>query len=87
MVEAIQNALGDERFRSRKFIFAAFTLGFATIVVIAIVAAYVALFIAGSGAALPELMPVLWWWAAVASGVMSLYGTTEALNTVARREK
>ncbi len=87
MVDKLFEAMGDERYRSRKFLFAAFTLGFASLVVCAIVVAHVVLFIAGNVAALPALMGVLWWWASVAAGVLSLYGTTEALSKIAGRDK
>lgn len=85
MVKAVINALGDERYRSRKFLFASFTLGFASLVVLGFVVAHLAS--AVIALTVPPLMPVLWWWATVSAGVLSLYGTTEALNTIARREK
>ena len=81
MVEKILNA---DRYRSRKFLGAVFVEAFASMVVVVLGAVKVIAFTFGLVSTVP-LMPVLWWWAAVSSGVLSLYGTTEALNSIAKR--
>jgi lipid-A-disaccharide synthase-like uncharacterized protein len=70
----VEELLQDVRFRSRRWILAAFVEGFSSLVVIAVVAAHIATFILGLDATAPPLMPVLWWWASVSGGVLSLYG-------------
>jgi hypothetical protein len=74
MVETI---LQDERYRSRRFLFAAFVEGFASLITLAVVAAHVIVFVAGLTATPPPLMPVLWWWASVSGGVLSIYGMNQ----------
>lgn len=69
----------DRRFRSRKWLLAAFAEGFAS--VIALLLVIVNLICTG------DPMPALWWWASVTGGVLSLYGTTKALDTMARGGK
>lgn len=70
----MEQLLQDDRFRSRRFLFAAFVEAFASLIVLAVVAAHLAVFVAGLAATPPPLMPVLWWWASVSGGVLSLYG-------------
>jgi len=75
----------DARYRSRKFLLAAFVELFASVIVVAIgVANGFALVVAGMTA--PPIMPALWWWSSVSAGVLSLYGATDVLNNMAQRE-
>ncbi len=75
----------DGRFRSRKWLLACFVLGFATLVVSILGITKLIICFAGGGTSTVMLMPVLWWWSATASGVLSLYGTTKALDAMANR--
>jgi hypothetical protein len=74
LVKNDANFLGDDRYRSRKFLLATFVEAFASLVVVAVCAAHLAVFVFGFTATAPPLMPVLWWWLSTSSGVLSLYG-------------
>ena len=79
----VEQLLSDEKFRSRRFLFAAFVEGFASVVTIAIVAAHVIVFVTGLAATVPPLMPVLWWWSSVSAGVLSIYGLNKIADVLA----
>ena len=79
----VDEILKDERYKSRKFLLAVFVEVMASAVVAVLGITKVIILFAG-GASTVMLMPVLWWWASVSAGVLSLYGTTEALNQVAK---
>ena len=79
----VEELLQDERYRSRRFLFAAFVLGFASLIVLAVVAAHVAVFVLAMTATPPPLMPVLWWWLSAASGVLTLYGLNKVADVLA----
>jgi hypothetical protein len=83
----VEQLFKDERYRSRQFLFAAFIELFASAIVLAVVAAHVAVFALTMTALPPPLMPVLWWWASVSSGVLSIYGLGKVGEIIAARKE
>lgn len=79
----VEQIFSDEKYRSRRFIFAAATWAFASLIVLAVVAAHVAVFALAIVATPPPLMPVLWWWLSTVSGVMTLYGLNKVADILA----
>ena len=76
------NDMTDGRYRSRKWLLACFVEAFASLVVMVLGIVKVIVVFAG-GVSSVALLPVLWWWASVSAGVLSLYGTTKALDAMA----
>lgn len=80
----VEEIIQDERYRSRRFLFAAFVLGFASLIVLAIVAAHLAVIALAIAATPPPIMPVLWWWLSAAGSVLTLYGLNKLADNLGK---
>ncbi len=80
----VEQIFSDEKYRSRRFIFAAFVLGFASAIVLAIVAGHLAVIAFGIVATPPPLMPVLWWWLSASGSVLTLYGLNKLADNLGK---
>ena len=77
----VEELLSDEKFRSRRFLGAVFVEGFASLVVVALGVSKILAMIFGWTSLVP-LMPVLWWWSATSSGVLSIYGGGKLIDNI-----
>lgn len=85
MADELEAGTLDERDRSRKFRLAREVLRYASAV--AVILAGVAVVRLDATAWPPFVVNVLYWWAAVAGGVLTLYGGANVLTAALRRSE